>query len=325
MKVREQTMFSPGVLNFKRQEVWIKNSWMNMKRTVLVLVCSALAAWAQGGSGLTALQIGSSARATAMAEAYSAVAQDASAPLWNPAGMARMSKRQLHLTHNEWIQGINHEATSLAGPGRWCAWGLYSSLTSVGDIEQRTSATEEPLATFSAHTFSIGLALARKVTDQVGVGLSVKYLYEKIYVESANGYAVDVGLYYLTPIRGLTTAAVMQNFGAMSALYREKTDLPKTMRLGVAYLLPLATENHTVQVAADYVQVFDQESYVNVGVEMWPLTVLALRTGYASNHSNRDWTMGFGLSIKNLLLDYAYVPFKQSLGNTHQFSLTFNL
>jgi hypothetical protein len=298
---------------------------MNMKRTIVVMLLIAISAWAQGGSGLTALQIGSSARATAMAEAYTAVAQDASAPLWNPAGMAWMSKRQLHLTHNEWVQGINHEATSLAGPGRWLAWGVHASLTNVGDIEQRTSASEEPLSTFSAHTFSIGLALARKVTEQVSVGLNVNYLYEKIYAESANGYAVDLGLYYVTPVRGLSAAAVLQNFGAMSALYREKTDLPKTARLGVAYLLPLGMQNHNVQLAADFVQLIDQESYVNVGVEMWPLAMLALRTGYASNHSNRDWTMGFGLAVKNLMLDYAYVPFKQSLGNTHQFSLTFNL
>jgi hypothetical protein len=298
---------------------------MNMKRTIVAMLLIVISAWAQGGSGLTALQIGSSARATAMAEAYTAVAQDASAPLWNPAGMAWMSKRQLHLTHNEWIQGINHEATSLAGPGRWLAWGVHASLTNVGDIEQRTSASEEPLSTFSAHTFSIGLALARKVTEQVSVGLNVNYLYEKIYVESANGYAVDLGLYYVTPIRGLSAAAVVQNIGAMSALYREKSDLPETARLGVAYLLPLGMQNHNVQLAADFVQIIDQESYVNVGVEMWPLAMLALRTGYASNHSNRDWTMGFGLSVKNLLLDYAYVPFKQSLGNTHQFSLTFNL
>jgi len=296
-----------------------------MKRTVLVILCSVFAAWAQGGSGLTALQIGSSARATAMAEAYTALAQDASAPLWNPAGMAGMNKRQLHITHNEWIQGINHEALSLAGPGRWFSWGVHATLTNVGDIEQRTTATEEPLDTFSAHTFSLGLALAKKVTEQVHVGVNFKYLFEKIYVETANGYAADLGLYYRSPIRGLAGAVVMQNLGAMSALYREKSDLPQTVRLGLAYLLPLSSQSHRLQLAADYVQVLEQESYVNLGVEMWPLSALALRSGYASNHSNRDWTMGFGLSVKTLQLDYAYVPFKQSLGNTHQFSLTFNL
>jgi hypothetical protein len=77
--------------------------------------------------------------------------------------------------------------------------------------------------------------------------------------------------------------------------------------------------------ALDYVHVFDRDGYINAGVEVWPMAVFALRTGYTANHSNRDWSMGFGLVIKSLFLDYAFVPFKQGLGNTHQFSVTFDL
>jgi long-subunit fatty acid transport protein len=293
--------------------------WMN------VLLLAATALWSQTSSGLTALQIGSSGRATAMAEAATAVSHDASAPFWNPSGLAWLEKRQVHFTHNEWIQGINHEAVSFARPGRSLSWGLHAMLTSVNDIEQRNTATEEPLSTFSAHTIAVGFTLARKMTERLSVGVNLRYLYEKIYVESADGYAADLGIQYRTPISGLEVGATVQNFGTTTPLHQEKMNLPETMRLGAGYTLPLGEGPLTVLLAVDYVNIFDKNSYVNAGIEIRPLTMLAMRSGYASNHSNRDFSMGFGLLLKNLTLDYAYVPFKQGLGNTHQFSVTIDL
>ncbi|OPZ68537.1 MAG: hypothetical protein BWY83_02278 [bacterium ADurb.Bin478] len=290
-----------------------------------VLLALASVSSAQSGSGLSALQIGSSSRATAMAEAATAVTRDAASPFWNPAGLAWLHQRQLHVTHNAWIQGVRHEALAVAASNRRWSWGVHALLTSVDDIEQRTIASEEPLSTFSSHTVALGITLARPLSEQLSLGMNLRWLYEKIYTESANGYSVDFGAQVQTPLSGLRLGATVQNLGSTSTLYREKLNLPETMRIGAGYTLPLAEGALRLLLAADYVQVFDKDGYVNAGVEIWPLAMLAMRAGYASNHSNRDLSMGFGLALNSLVMDYAYVPFKQGLGTTHQFSITFDL
>jgi len=293
--------------------------WMSL------LLLSATSLWSQTSSGLVALQIGSSGRATAMAEAATAVTVDASAPFWNPAGAAGMSKRQAMVTHNEWIQGINHEALSLIQPAGWGAWGAHAMLTGVDGIEQRNTATEEPLSTFSAHTVAVGLTLARKISERMAAGVNLRYVHEKIYIESGSGYAADLGLLYSSPVKGLDLGLSVQNLGSTTALDQEKLDLPETIRVGAGYLLPLGPGPVRALLAVDYINVLDKDSYMNAGVEIWPMSMLAMRAGYASNHSNRDLSMGFGMAFKDLVLDYAFVPFKQGLGNTHQFSIAFSL
>lgn len=299
--------------------------WTMYRNAFGFLLAFASALSAQSGSGLTALQIGSSSRATAMAEAATAVTDDAASPFWNPAGLARLGQRQLHVTHNAWIQGVRHEALAVAASSRRWSWGVHALLTSVDGIEQRIIASEEPLSTFSSHTVALGITLARPLGEKLSLGLNLRYLYEKIYTESANGYSVDFGAQVQTPLSGLRLGAAVQNLGSTSTLYREKLNLPETMRIGAGYTIPLAEGALRLLLAADYVKVFDKDSYVNAGVEIWPLAMLAMRAGYASNHSSRDLSMGFGLALNSLVMDYAYVPFKQGLGTTHQFSITFDL
>ncbi len=295
-----------------------------MKPYILIFVLVAFgASWA--GSGLAALQIGSSSRATAMAEAAVAVDQGSAAPFWNPSALTWLHHRQAHFTHNEWYQGITHEALSLAMPGQTWSWGLHALLTSVDGIEQRETATEEPLSTFSAHTVGFGFTVSRKLGEQVSVGVNLRYLYEKIYIESANGYAADIGVQFRTAADRLTLAAVVQNLGSTTALDKEKLNLPETIRIGASYCLSLGDSPLQALLAADYVKILDKDSYLNAGVEVRPLSLLALRAGYAANHSNRDFSTGFGVHLKTWQLDYAYVPFKQGLGNTHQFSITVDL
>ena len=57
-----------------------------------------------GSDGFSFLKIGLGARAGAMGEAYVAAVDDATAPLWNPAGLTDVSGQDILFIHNEWIQ-----------------------------------------------------------------------------------------------------------------------------------------------------------------------------------------------------------------------------
>lgn len=63
------------------------------------------------------LKIGVGARALGMGEAFVAVANDASAPYWNPAGLVNLPQRQVLFMHAEQFgDAINHDFISFAMP-----------------------------------------------------------------------------------------------------------------------------------------------------------------------------------------------------------------
>src|SRR5690242_7888069 len=72
-----------------------------------------------GGPGSTAsafLKLPSGARAIGMGESYTAAGDDVQSIGWNPAGIARMQRREFTFMHAEWFQGIRYESLAYAMP-----------------------------------------------------------------------------------------------------------------------------------------------------------------------------------------------------------------
>ncbi len=281
------------------------------------------AALAQVEHGLAALQIGVGARPAAMGEAFVAVADDATGSFWNPAGNAWLPKRQAHFTHTEWFQDVQQNSASVVFPvNRW-AFGLHVLLNSVSGMEHRRQPTEEPLSTFSAHDFVFGLSLAKRISERLRLGANLRYVNEKIYVESADGFSLDAGVQYRMPLEGLKIGFCWQHLGSTNELRKEKIRLPQTLRLGTAYQLPESLIHFSWLLAADYVYVFEDEASVHIGTEIQPFPLIALRLGYQTGWETHDISAGFGLKWDFFRLDYAYVPFKRDLGKAHRFTFLF--
>ncbi len=295
-----------------------------MKITALLMSVLLMthASFAAGETGLAVLKVGVGARAVAMGEAFTALADDASGIYWNPAGSVWIKKRQAHFSHNSWIQGINHNVASLTFPTKIGSFGLGLLLNNMDGFERRTIASEEPSGTFSAHDFSFAVNYARHMNEQISFGLNFKYFNEKIYIEDASGYMIDLGARYSTPVHGLFVAGAIQNLGFTTEMAQEKIRLPQTLRFGAAYHLPFSAVKNKVLLAADFVQIFDDASHVNIGAELLPVDAISLRTGYQTGFEDKGLSAGFGLHVNWLDIDYAYVPFGRDLGDSHRFSLT---
>ncbi|NIA28458.1 MAG: PorV/PorQ family protein [Actinobacteria bacterium] len=294
-----------------------------MKHGILfLLLFSFSSSFAAGNTGLAFLKIGAGARATAMGEAYTAAADDATSLFWNPAGSAWSGSRLAHFTHNEWIQGITNEVANISLPAFRGSFGIGLVLNSVGGIERRTFATDEPLDDISAHDFSILLNYSRMIGQNLSVGLNAKFIDEKIYIESARGFAVDLGVRYQLITPGLFLGAALQNLGSTTSLAEEKIALPTTARLGAAYVLPFKVLNGNWLFAADFVQIFKEQSHFNIGSEFSPFSLLRLRIGYQTGYEEKGLSAGFGLALNRFQFDYAYVPFSSDLGSSQRLSLT---
>jgi putative nucleotidyltransferase with HDIG domain len=104
-----------------------------------------------------------SARAAALGGSFTAGADDASAVLWNPAGLGRLLKPTVTATHTQWVQQTKHDFLAGTQPTSWGTLGLGVVSFSVSDIERRTTDTDTPDGTFdsrdAAYTFAWGKSL----------------------------------------------------------------------------------------------------------------------------------------------------------------------
>lgn len=287
---------------------------------ILIILNVSYAKENPAGTGLSFLKIGAGSRAVGMGEAFIASANDASGTYWNPAGLAHLNSTELLFTHNKWLQDVNNEFVAVGFRAGKSALGFSFISNTIGGIERRVKPSAEPLDVLNAHNIMFGLSFARHFGSNLTYGLTAKYLYQKIYIESSSGIAMDLGLQYKTGLDGLKAGLVLQNFGYMSELREETTRLPKTIRFGLAYQLPLEILQGGFLIASDWIKIFESTSHFNIGLEYDFINYFAFRIGYQTGYDDKNIHGGFGLKFKRYLLDYAYVPFTSDLGNSHRIS-----
>ncbi len=283
-----------------------------------------------GNSGMSFLKLGVSGRGVSMADAMSANVSGAAATFYNPAGIFHEEgsgkPAELLFMHKEWIQDTRTEflgaSLSLDDEN---AVGISMNSTTVADIEIRTRPGNAE-GTFTARNYALGVSYARQLSDALRVGLTAKFLYEKIFIEEASGYAFDFGIQLKTPVEALSVGAVVSNLGRMNALHNERTTLPVLIRIGPVYSMEVASLSSTLTLASDMLYIFpEKQSYENLGGEFMYNQVVAARTGYQFGSKGRGFTAGFGVRYEMFQLDYAYAPLSLDLGNSHTFSLSLSL
>jgi hypothetical protein len=168
----------------------------------------------------------------------------------------------------------------------------------------------------------LGVSYAINLTDRFSIGVTGKYIQEKIFNAISRGGAVDLGIMYNTPLKNLTLGAAIANFGTKLKLdgrdiyinhapvsdpgavsevpgqYRmESYELPLSLRFGLVYKA-INTDNVQFLMAVDGVQPNDNSEYLNLGAEMGFRNVVFLRGGYKSlfmENSEQGLTFGAGI------------------------------
>jgi hypothetical protein len=289
----------------------------------LVVLCLAMSsAHAQSGeTGLSFLKLGVGARSVGMGEAHAAIATDASATYYNPGGLAEADKTSILAMHKEGIQDVRTEFLGVNIPFKEFALGLSINTTSISDIQLRTQ-PGPPEGTFSSHDFAGSLSIARRIIPELSLGVSVKFLYEKIFVDEASGYGVDIGALYKSPIKGLRFAAVSSNLGSMGSLKTEDIRLPSLLRIGSAYVHDVDALHSTVTLGADILKVFHEDNaHLHTGVEMDYQELVSFRVGYLTGYETRAFTTGLGLHRGIFRFDYGFSPQSQDLNSGHTLSV----
>ena len=182
-------------------------------------------------SGLAFLRIGTNAAAGAMGDAQVSNSRDAFSTYWNPAGLAAASYNSAALSHHIWVaQTRTYSLAARFSSGEKGGVGLFVTALDSGDLEAREN-PGSPAGVFDAQFVSVGAAYGRSF-GPIRLGATVKYLSERIFTNSASGYAFDFGFQADFLHEGLKIGAAFQNLGEMNNLNSVASELPQTLRAG---------------------------------------------------------------------------------------------
>jgi tetratricopeptide (TPR) repeat protein len=256
---------------------------------------------------------GNGNRAIALGGAFAAIADDASAPIWNPGGLGQIMRNSLYATHTDLIgMGFGEQFGSLVLPSwRYGVFALTMQTFGVDGIEHRDDRNVLLNSDLSDRETEITLGYGRQFGAAWNVGTAVKLQRQTLAGFSATGFGLDLGL-LVRPLlaAGMTTASaqawrvgvafrnVVQPSLRLDAA--SVTD-PTGIRLGTSWSHPLGALGDAVA-ALDVEKTQDMDARLHAGLELQFVRLLALRVGSFAG----ELTAGLGVRWSDLAFDYAY-------------------
>ncbi len=211
------------------------------------------------------LVISPDARHAGMGDVGVATSPDANSAYWNPGKLSFIDKKYGgSLSYTPWLGKIinDMDIVYLSGffkPTREQAIGLAIKYFDMGEISFRDG-QNDPIGDFNPREFSFDATYSRMLTEELGLGGTVKYIYSNLTGAFSSGgldakpghsVAADVGIYYNKLIKRsardsyFSLGASISNIGAkISYTNRDNEDfLPTNLRLGTAYTTELDQYN----------------------------------------------------------------------------------
>ena len=292
---------------------------MRMLKLAAMLVLASQASSAAETASF--LNIGVGARGLGMGGAYTALADDANALYWNPAGLSKLEKREFTASHAEMFESTRLDFLAYAHPTSKGTFAAGLTYLSHGKIEGRDG-LGRPTAGYDASDAALSLGYARKL-EMVDLGATFKYLRSHIGGAEAQGVAVDVGA--KRAFDRVSVGAALRNLGPGLKFQDQRNDLPLRLAVGAAYKF---TGGHTA--AAELVNgPRGAGTDASFGGEFQAVKNLYMRAGYTTQTAitggtgfdvARGLTLGLGFRNEKWSLDYAVLP-SGELGRSHRFSL----
>lgn len=287
---------------------------------IILAALLALPSAARAAETASFLTVGVGARAQGMGGAYAALGEDADSLYWNPAGLARLEKREVSATHAELFAQSRHDFLAYAHPTAMGTVAGAFTYLSQGSLDGR-DAQGHPTGSYQASDSAATLGYARK-TEWADLGVSVKYLRSHIGSAEAQGAAFDLGA--RRAFGAFVVGAAVRNLGPGLKYEDQRNDLPLRLAAGAAYKITgghaLAFEltNGPRGTGTD----------AAFGGEYQAIRNVVLRGGYTTQtvgggtgfDAARGLSLGIGISREHWRIDYAVLPMGE-LGTSHRFTL----
>ncbi|MFU8811562.1 MAG: PorV/PorQ family protein [Balneolaceae bacterium] len=303
---------------------------------VLLIVPSLIAQ--DSGSGLDFLNVGPSARLLSIADATAATPVGASAVYSNPALLVMESESSVDVNYTSWVAGVENQFAAVNfHRGRYAlGFGVYSSRSDGFEARERPGESD---GDFAVSYLSLAGSFAYRINN-LSAGITLQYLREEIFELRASGFAVSVGVNAFLFDERVRIGAAVQNAGEMDDLDFESTTLPSQFRIGTAIdLLEVNTPGRNdlpilFSVHADYITPIEDvttSDFINrSSTDFFSLAGRArvanlfyLQGGYKFGNTERPVSLGAGIILSPITVNYALVPFTTGFGTAHSIGIQF--
>ena len=268
----------------------------------LAVSATAWSGWSLGFTG-SAFDLGASARGLGLGGAFTALVDDETAVIHNPAALGQFESVGLSSLYVRQFGGVTYGSVSLAMP--WI--GLNMALVDSGLIPS-------PQGAFRYTSQVIAIAGGVPI-GPVAIGLRWRYLHVSA-PSAGSGWTIDPA--FLIDAGSIRVAALFESIYSAPMRYESGTSesFDPSLRLGIAATLSPSPDvwwNAAFEAAG----LFSAQAEFAAGLEAW-IGGIGARVGY----DGYGPTFGLTIRFNGLQFDWAYAM-RSDLGGSHRASLTF--
>ena len=254
------------------------------------------------------------ARPVGLGGAFTALADDAHAIYWNPAGLALLQRTEFTGTYGD-LFGLGMKNSYFAG-----TYALTDNFA-IG-LDWFRDGFDDDVLMFGKNKINVSGGYRHRM---VSLGMNVKYVdvgmeLDKVSLGNASGFGLDVGMLVSLSENRLKVGAVAHDVTGTSVTYESDVTeciLPRSLRAGVSY-----------KPNEDWTVAMDVGDRLHAGTEYWVTDQLGLRAGVQKDLDTPKgfsesllYAGGLGLKYSVFQIDYAY-EHHPVLPATHRFGLT---
>ncbi len=281
-----------------------------------------------GGEADAGTSWGLGARAEALGRAYAALADDAAALYWNPAGLAALERTELAFAYGAPFGDVGDVTLGDAVVAKPLLYSMGAEAGGGGSLGTLAAAVAFRRAggireayengptgrTFDNTDVDLYVGYAHSLGKKGGFGFALKNITREVADYADSGFGLDAGTTY-KPLAGLSLGAVVRNLIAPNFRLKALKDAPPvTLELGAGYaFLNLLSPSAAIEITRE--GFYD----VGAGVEFTPVRYIALRGGYYTGDERPRAGVGFALDYFHF--DYA-MRIGGPLGDSHLASVS---
>lgn len=168
--------------------------------TSLLIIAGISAGQVSAQVGITSvpfLQIEPDSRAAGMGNSGVAIADNASAVFWNPAGLAFQRGNQVSITHASWLPEFNADLFYDYLVGKYYVEGIgtiggHITFLNLGE-QLRTDETGLELNRFNSYEVSAGLSYGFELNENFALGTGFRFIYSSLADGEVSGQKINPG------------------------------------------------------------------------------------------------------------------------------------